>query len=151
MKKALLLVIAALAIPSVAMAAKPADKGGKGAPKVTYVLKGALSNYTAYVAATSTTPAVNGSITIVVSSANYHGKALKGQTLTFPVDAKTKISLSDGLTSITNGDKGIVKIRAAKKIAAADLAATLQLLPAKQIVDQGAGNGKSHEPKPPKH
>lgn len=145
MKKALLLVIAALALPSVALAAKPAHSAGKGAPKVNYILKGALSNYTAYDAVNK----VNGSITIVVSSANYHGKALKGMTLTFPVDAKTKVSLPDGVTAITNGDKGIVKIHAAKKIAAADLAATLQLSAAKQIVDQGAK--KPHPPKGPKH
>jgi len=49
-----------------------------------------------------------------------------GQTLTFAVDAKTKISLENGVTAITNGDKRIVKIKAAKKIAAADLATTLR-------------------------
>ena len=135
MKKVLILILAALVIPSAALAAKsaPSAKGGKGAPKVTYVLKGTLSNYTAY----NSVGPVNGSITIVVSHANYHGKALKGQTLTFPVDANTKISLENGVTAITNGDMGIVKIKAAKKIAAADLAATLQTMPARQIVDQG--------------
>ena len=82
MKKALILVFAALMIPSVALAAKPSPtgKGGKGAPQVTYVLKGTLSSYTAY---DSVTPA-NGSITILVKHANHHGKSLKGQTLTFP-------------------------------------------------------------------
>jgi len=135
MKKALIFIVAALMIPSVAFAAKsaPNDKGGKGAPKVMYVLKGTLSNYSAY---DSVTPA-NGSITIVVSHANYHGKSLKGQTLTFPVDANTKISLENGVTAITNGDMGIVKVRAAKNITAADLAATLQAIPARQAVDQG--------------
>lgn len=136
MKKALLLVFAALMIPSVALAAKPAPggNGGKGAPQVTYVLKGTLSSYSAY---DSATPA-NGSITILVQHANHHGKSLKGQTLTFPVDANTKVSLTDGVTAITDGDRGIVKVRAAKKIAAADLATTLQTQPARQIVDQGA-------------
>jgi hypothetical protein len=136
MKKALLLVLAALMIPSAALAAKPTqnDKGGKGAPQVTYVLKGTLSSYTAY---DSATPA-NGSITILVQHANRHGKSLKGQTLTFPVDANTKVSLADGVTAITDGDRGMVKVRAAKKIAAADLATTLQAQPARQIGDHGA-------------
>ena len=135
--KALILVIAALALPSVALAAKPAHVGGKGAPKVMYVLKGKLSAYTAYNATTST----NGSITIMVGSANYHGKALKGQTLTFAVDSKTAVVLNNG-AAIKDGDNGIVKIRALKKIAPADLAATLQASPAKQIVDQGAKHPK---------
>jgi len=137
MKKALLLVIAALALPSVALAAKPATAGGKGAPKVTYVLKGKLSAYTAYNASTST----NGSITITVSSANYHGKALKGQTLTFAVDAKTAVVLNNG-AAIADNDNGIVKIRAAKKIASAALATTLQASSAKQIVDMGVKKPK---------
>ncbi len=132
MKKALLLVVAALMVPGVALAAKPAH-GPKTPPQVTYVLKGTLSNYTAYDSGTMT----NGSITIVVSHANKHAKSLKGQTLTFPVDANTKISLADGVTAITNGDMGVVKVRAAKHIPAADLATTLQAESAKQIVDQG--------------
>ena len=135
MKKALLLVIAALMVPSVALAAKSAPtKHGNGAPKVTYVLKGTLSNYQAYGSSIYTE---SGTITIVVRHSNRHGKALKGQTLTFPLDAKSKISLADGLTTITDGDRGIVKVRAAKNIAAADLAATLQAIPARQVIDQG--------------
>ncbi len=140
MKKTLLIAFAALMIPGVAFAkgGNPGHGDGsrshsKSAPKVLYVLKGTLSGYSAYDSSTST----NGSITIVVSRANYHGKALKGQTLTFPTDSKTKISLENGVTTITDGDKGIVKIRAPKKIAAADLASTLQTYSAKQVVDQG--------------
>lgn len=134
MKKALILVLAALVIPSAALAAKPpkAPKPPKPAPTVMYVLKGTLSNYMAYDA---TTPA-NGSITIVVKSARPHAKALKGQTLTFAVDAMTKIRLHKHM-AIANGDKGIIKVRAAKKIAPADLATTLQASSAKQIIDQG--------------
>lgn len=139
MKKALILVIAALALPSVALAAKPAASGGKGAPKVMYVLKGKLSAYTAYDASTST----NGSITIMVASANYHGKGLKGQTLTFAVDKNTAVVLHNG-KPIADNDNGIVKVRAAKKIAAADLAATLQASPAKQVVDMGAKTHGKH-------
>ena len=121
MKKTLLLVIAALVIPSVALAAKPAH-GPKHGVQVTYELKGTLSNYTAYDAGTST----NGTITINVSAANYHGKELKGQTLTFAVDANTSVALKSGLSTITNGDSGMIRVRAAAFVAPADLAATLQ-------------------------
>jgi len=138
MKKVIALLAVALLVPSVALAkGNPGTHGGKGkghAPKVTYVLKGTLSGYTAYDASSST----NGSITIAVSRANYHGKALKGQTLTFPVDGKTKITLDKGVTAISDGDRGIVKVRAAKKIAAADLASTLQASSASHVIDQGA-------------
>ena len=136
MKKALIFAVAALMIPSVALAAKPAShgKGGKSAPKVVYVLRGTLSAYSA-----SNAPN-NGSITIVVNHANYHGRALKGQTLVFPLDAKSRISLRNGLTTITDNDHGIIKVRAAKRIAAADLATTLEAIAARQVIDQGASS-----------
>lgn len=136
MKKALLLVLAALVIPSVALA-KPSH-GPKPAPMVTYKLKGILSNYAPY---DSVTPA-NGSITIEVKHANHHGKALKGMTLSFPVDANTMTKLKHGLTTITNGDKGSVKIRAPRNIAPADLATQLQTYPASKINDKGAPKPK---------
>jgi hypothetical protein len=142
MKKALILVIAALAIPSVALAAKPAAPGGKGNPKVMYVLKGKLSAFTAYDKTTST----NGSVTILVGASNYHGKALKGMSLTFAVDAKTKVVLHNH-KAIADGDNGIVMIKALKKIAPADLATTLQASSAKQVIDMGAPKA----PKGPKH
>ena len=136
MKKALILVFAALVIPSVALASKPATTGGRSAPKVMYILKGTLSAYTAYDSSTST----NGSITILVSHANYHGRALKGQSLTFPVGANTKVTLNDGVTAITDGDTGVVTVRAPKRIPAADLAATLQTYTARHIIDQGTSS-----------
>ena len=75
MKKATALGVAALAMifsTSVAFAkGKPPTKGGKSAPNVQYVLKGALSAYTPYNSSTST----NGSITILVNHSNYHGRA----------------------------------------------------------------------------
>jgi hypothetical protein len=141
MKKALILVLAALVIPTAALAAPP-KHGPKTPPQSTYTLKGTLSNYSPYVAATST----NGSITIVVKSARPHGKSLKGMTLTFPVDANTKIRLHDHLTTITNGDRGSIQVRAAKKIPAASLAATLQLSPAWKIKDHGAPKPKPTHP-----
>lgn len=141
MKKTLVLAIAALMIPGVALAkGNPGHGGpgshGKSAPKVLYILKGTLSGYSAYDSSTST----NGSITIVVGRANYHGKALKGQTLTFPTDSKSRITLENGATTVTDGDKGLVKIKAPKRVAAADLAATLQTYSARQVVDQGTSS-----------
>ena len=130
MKKTLILAIAALALPSVALAAKPSHSSAS-APKVSYILKGTLTNYVAY----NPVGPVNGTVTITVTSANYHGKALKGLSLTFAVDANTAVTLPTA--GWKNTDTGIVKIRALKKIAPAVLAATLQLSPAKQIVDQG--------------
>jgi hypothetical protein len=129
MKKVLILVLAALVVSSVAVTAASANLG-KSAPKVNYILKGKITAYTPY----NPVGPVNGSVTITVSSANYHGKALKGQSLTFVVDAKTKVTLSDGVFAAN--DKGIVKIRAAKRIAPANLAATLQATDARQIIDQ---------------
>jgi len=137
MKKALILVLAALVIPSAALAAKPAkpSHGPKAPKQVTYKLKGWLSAYSPY---DSVTPQ-NGSITILVKSVKgRHGKSLKGATLTFPVDANTKISLTHHATAITDGDRGSIKVRAAKDIPVADLAATLQLSPAAKIKDNGA-------------
>ena len=147
MKKALLLVLAALMVPSVAFAAKPSTPPphpGPKAPKVTYRFSGTLSDYTAY---DSVTPA-NGMISILVNHANKglnHRPVpgLKGKTLTFPVDANTKIHLADGVTAIANGDRGGITIRAAKNIAAASLIATLQASPARQIHDNGPPKPKS--------
>ena len=135
MKKALILVLAALVIPSAALAAKPAHgpKPPKRPHMVTYVLRGTLSAYTAY---DSVTPA-NGSITIAIKHANRRGHALKGQSLTFAVDANTKLHFRHGVTAITDGDRGGIRLRAPRKIAAADLVATLQLSPARHINDRG--------------
>jgi hypothetical protein len=135
MKKALILVIAALAIPGVALAAgHTPTRGGKSAPKVMYVLKGKLSGYQAY----NSVGPVTGSITIVVSHANYHGRALKGDTLTFPVGANTRVTLDNG-APIADNDRGVVTVRAPKRIAAADLDSMLQTYTARHIVDQGTG------------
>lgn len=147
MKRAIISMVAALALAiptSVAFAGGNPGKGkggsngggSKAAPKVMYLLKGKLSAYTPYNSSTST----NGTITIAVSSANYHGSGLKSQTLTFPVGAGTKITFHDGATTITDNDKGVVQVKAAKKIAAADLATTLQATTAKQVIDQGTSS-----------
>lgn len=131
--------VLALVLPSLALAAKPPTPGhshashGKAAPKVMYVLKGAISSYTAAAGAS------NGSITILVKRANHHGAALKEQTLTIAVSSATRVVFDNDGSTIADGDNGVVKVRAAKSIAAADLAAAFQAAPtvAFQVIDQG--------------
>jgi hypothetical protein len=134
--KALVLVVAALMVPSVALAARSAQSHGKPTKhteKVTYVLKGKLPAYTPY----SSSSSANGTITITVSHSNYHAKLLRGLTLTFPLNAKSKITLDQGVVTIAPLDRGIVKVWAPKKLFAADLVATLQSTAARQVIDQG--------------
>ena len=138
MRKVLPFVIAALVIPSVALAKgpNPSSHTNHGKAKVQYILKGTLSASTAYDSATST----NGSITINVMHANRHGKALRGQPLTFKgeVTSNTKVVLPDGVTVIADLDRGIVKVRAPKEpkdISGSDLAAILTALPVRHIID----------------
>lgn len=139
MKKTILIAaLAALLVVPAALAKGPGTgkgSGGKGAPKVMYVLHGTLTGYTAYDPSTST----NGSITIAVTKANKHGRSLVGSSLTFPVGPNTQIALENGVTAIADGDHGLVKIKAAKKIPAADLATTLQAATPFQVVDEGTG------------
>jgi hypothetical protein len=142
MRKLIAGIVLALALPSLALAAKPSDPGksqqhGKAAPKVMYVLRGVLSGYTA------ATDSTNGSISILVKQSNRHGKALKALTtpLSFVVTAKTKIRIPNGRT-FADGDLGIVKVRAPKAARTTDpttLATTLQAQPAAfQVIDQHA-------------
>lgn len=137
MKKLLALVTLALAVPGLALAAKPPTAGtsqnqhGKAAPKVMYVFRGTLTAYT------PAAGGANGSISILVKAANHHGATLKGQTLTFPVSPSTKVASESG-AAVTLNDKGIVKLRGPKKLAPTDnLATVLQALTAFQVVDQG--------------
>jgi Tfp pilus assembly protein PilW len=118
MKKAIVFAVAALALPSVALAAPPSThtNHSKAAPKVMYVLKGTLSAYTPAASATQ-----DGSITILVSHSNYHGRALKGTSLTFPVSMTTRVTYQNGTTAATISGglsaKGMVKFRAPKNVA----------------------------------
>ena len=139
MRKLILLAVVVLALPTLALAAKPASPGksqephGKAAatPKVMYVLKGTL---TAFMAANGTT---NGSVSLLVKSANHHGASLKNTTLTFAVSATTKVVTGKN-TSVTINDKGLIQVRGPKKIGATDnLATVLQALTAKKVIDQG--------------
>lgn len=128
MRKTLAVVLVALAIPAVA----PAAGTSKAAPKVTYVLKGTLSSYTAASAA------ADGSITIHVSDANYHARLLRGQDFTFAVTTKTVTTLN-GNSTISNGPHGVIKFRAPKKVTNAALMTALRPdhMKARQVIDQG--------------
>ena len=127
MRKVLVVLIAALLVPAAAVAkGKPADPGSqsKAAPKVMYVLKGTLTEYTAANGAT------NGLVTITVKSSNRHGASLKNLTLTFAVSSSTKV-----VGKFTANDNGIVKVRGAK--AGLGDPTTFSTLVAKQVIDQG--------------
>jgi hypothetical protein len=145
MKKLLPFLIAALVIPSVALAkGKPPTAGthtNHGKANVMYVLTGNIYAYTAYDAGSQT----NGSITIDVKSSNRHGKLLNGQTgVQITVGPNTKIELENGVTSIAAaqpGDLGRVKVRAPrlafKSATLADVETALQNHAAHMVTDWG--------------
>jgi outer membrane receptor for ferrienterochelin and colicin len=115
-KRVVLAVLAAAAVAvSPAFAAKKKD---------TYELKGTLSAYTA---AVDTTP---GSVTILVTKSNKAGRPFVGQTLTFAVDATTRVKVKGG--AIVDGDHGDVQVKGAPGLDATGL----QLLTPKQVVEK---------------
>ena len=108
MKKAIVLAVAVLALPtSVALAAKPAHpaKGGKSNPMVMYVLKGTFTSYQ------PATADQEGLITIDVKHSNFHS-SLKGQSLTFNTTMKTKFTYPNGATVLTPPANGVLKFKA---------------------------------------
>ena len=129
MKKAIVLLVVALAIPTSVAFAKASPTRGKSHPRVMYVLKGALSSYQA------ASTAADGSISITVNHSNYHGRLLKGQTLTFPTTSTTKVLFPNGATVITDGDKGVLKFKAplARKASDATALATTLTTTAKAL------------------
>jgi hypothetical protein len=145
MKKLLAFAIAALMIPSVALAkGKPSTAGthtNHGKANVMYVLKGTIYAYIPYDSATQT----NGSITIDVKSSNRHGKLLNGQTgVLITVGPNTKIELRNGVTSVAAaqpGDRGMVKVRAPrlafKSATLTDVETALQNHAAHMVTDWG--------------
>jgi hypothetical protein len=135
MKRAIIFLVAALALPtSIAVAKGPPAQPGKSAPKVLYILEGTLSAYTP-------AGATDGQISITVNHSNRHGWALKGQTLMFTVTAKTRVTFKHGTTvEQVNGAKGIVTVGAPKRIPAADLTTTLQTFNARHAIVQKAAS-----------
>lgn len=145
MKRLLPFVIAALVIPSVALAkGKPPTAGthtNHGKANVMYVLKGMVYAYVPYDSTTQT----NGSVTIDVKSSNRHGRLLDGQTgVMITVGPSTKIELRNGVTSIAAaqpGDLGTVKVRAPrlafKSATLTDVETALQNHQAHMVTDWG--------------
>lgn len=109
MKKTIVLLAVALALPTSVAFAKPghAGKHGKSNPIVQYVVKGTLSNYTAATSATA-----DGSISITVTHSNFHNALVSQQTMTFATTMKTKVNFPNGATTITDGSKGVLKFKA---------------------------------------
>jgi len=135
MKKLIVFLVVALAIPtSVAFAKAPQSSGahGKSNPRVMYVVKGTLSSY---LAATSS---ADGSISITVNHSNYHGRALKGQTLTFATTMSTRVTMKNGAATITDGARGVLKFKAPLRLGAGTDATTALPTMAKalHIIDQ---------------
>src|SRR5205823_4240653 len=123
-KLALVAALVLVGVPSVALAAHASSS----APMVTYVLHGNLSNYV------PATPASEGSITITVTIAYQSATPLKGMTLTFVLNANTKVVLRQGKL-IANGDRGLVKVRAPEGSTPAGLRGRTAF----KVVDKGAG------------
>jgi hypothetical protein len=138
MRKMVVLAAIALVVPGLALAAgKPGSPGksgsaGSNAGKVMFVLRGTLTAYTPAGGAT------DGSVSILVTSANHRGLALKGQTLTVPVSSATKV-----VGTFAANDNGLVKVRAPKNTAAAALVAALQAAKAWQVIDQGTSTSST--------
>jgi hypothetical protein len=119
LRKTFALAVLALVVPTVALAAKPTThtSQSKAAPKVMYILKGTLSNFTA---ASST---ADGSVTINVTHSNFHARALVGAPLTFAVSTNTATTLNGG--TISQGARGIVKFKAPLQVSNTTLMAAL--------------------------
>ena len=127
--------VAALAlagVPAGALAAKPshpvtpATTNANSTAKVTFVLHGKITSYTA------------GSLLgITLKSSNHERSTLtSGTALTLTLDAKTKVVLHNG-AAVATGDMVLVKIRGAKNAPSSTVSST----PAAQVVDQGGSAG----------
>jgi acylphosphatase len=137
-------VVAALALPAAAVGKGP-DGHGKGAEHAGKGAKAPKGPKTRALNVKGTVAAVgDGTVDVVVKSANRHGRALKGETLTVDV-SRARIVVRDvnddgerNLGDVAVGDRVLVQARIAKG-AAPDPA---QPVVAKKLVDKGA-------PKPP--
>jgi hypothetical protein len=145
MKKVLPFALAALMIPSVALAKGNPNTGTQtnhGKATVMYVLKGTI-----YGSAYDSTTNTAGSVTITVTHSNRHGKLLVGQTIPIPLDANSKVVLENSATALAStapGDQGMVKIRAPKLAfkgaTSVALTTAMQNRPAHMVIDMGASS-----------
>jgi hypothetical protein len=142
MRKLLALVAAlALAVPAIALVAKPAQPGqsvqpGKSAPKVQYVMKGTLTSFTA------SAGGADGSIAFTVTKSNHQRAGLKDKALTLLVKPSTKVVFdTDG--QLTAGETVVVKVRELKRTT--DASTLLNGKEARQVIDQGGTTEESTE------
>jgi hypothetical protein len=132
MKKGIVFLAVVLVIPTSVACAKANPTLGRSHPKVMYVVRGTLLGYQA------ATSLADGSISIMVKHSNYHGRALRGQTLTFSTTMKTRVTFKHGATSITDGARGVIKFKAPLRMGAGtDMATVLPAMAkALHIIDQ---------------
>jgi hypothetical protein len=106
MKKAIVFLAVALALPTSAAFAKSSHQAthGKSNPMVMYVVKGTLTSFTA------ATAGQDGSITIDVNHSNFHS-SLKGP-MSFGTTMNTRITFPNGATTLTTPAKGVLKFKA---------------------------------------
>jgi hypothetical protein len=127
---AVVLTIAAVAIPMASAKGKPPLKGEGCKPKVTVILKGKL---------TSDPGDGTTSFTMDVTGTNAHGKQLKGLGVTVALDAKTKVRRQGAKTaeSLAMNDRANVQLLRCK----ADLPLTAETaddVPAARVTAQAA-------------
>ena len=126
MRKLVIVLALALALPALALAAQPAQPG-QSAPKVQYILKGTLTSFT------PSTGGADGSITFTVTQSNHHRLQLKDQPLTLLIKPTTMIVLdTDG--ELTAPETVIVKVRELRRTT--DALALLNGKNARQVIDQ---------------
>jgi hypothetical protein len=99
---------------------------GQAGPRVLYVIKGKVTQFI---------PAGDqaiGSVTMLVTGSNRQARLLQGMRVTFGIGAGTRLAVgADG--EIAVGDRGVVKVRAPKRLSAA----TLRSLMALQVIAPG--------------
>ena len=121
-----LFAVLALAVPALALAAKPVQPG-KSAPKVQYVMKGTLTSFT------PATEGADGSIAFTITNSNHQRVALKDKTVTLVVKRTTKVIFdTDG--QLTAGEAIVVKTRELKRTT--DALTLLNGKEARQVIDQ---------------
>src|SRR5579863_9355185 len=120
--------VISLAFPTAALAARAEHHSPKPNPTVMFVLRG---NITAYTPASGGT---DGSVTIVVSKANFRRASLDSATVMLATSSKTRVVRmgSTDVGTFPSPDKGVVKVRAPWNSTAFPTNT-----PAFEIIDQG--------------
>lgn len=113
MKRIIICLLAVAALPTGVALAQGTPRHGRSAPRIRYILTGTLSTYT------QATDGAAGSITIDVNHASYRARALKSQSLTFSLTAKSRVTFRRGSHAhheIADGTRGYLTLWAPKRI-----------------------------------